>query len=120
LVRFTEALPWTLMTFAVAYGVAVMADDEPADLVAMRLGHRSLRTVETFGMVAFMVPVSLLVYRLLLDTQPIERIPPLSQVLATVVIVSVAIGALVPSWYRQSPSTNAAPRLAAAPAPAAG
>ena len=120
LVRFTEALPWTLMTFAVAYGVAVMADDEPVDLVAMRLGHRSLRTVETFGMVAFMVPVSLLVYRLLLDTQPIERIPPLSQVLATVVIVSVAIGALVPSWYRQSPSTNAAPRLAAAPAPAAG
>lgn len=119
-VRFAEALPWTIMTFAVAYAVAVMADDEPGDLAAMRLGHRSLRTVETVGMVALMVPTSLLVYRLLLDTQPIERIPPLSQVLATVVIVSVAIGALVPSWYRQSPSTSDAPRLAAAAAPAAG
>jgi hypothetical protein len=108
------------MTFAVAYAVAVMADDEPGDLTAMRLGHRSLRTVETVGMVALMVPASLLVYRLLLDTQPIDRIPPLSQVLATVLIVSVAIGALVPSWYRQSPSPSAAPRLAAAPAPAAG
>jgi hypothetical protein len=108
------------MTFAVAYAVAVMADDEPGDLTAMRLGHRSLRTVETVGMVALMLPTALLVYRLLLDTQPIERIPPLSQVLATVVIVSVAIGALVPSWYRQSPSTSNAPRLAAAPAPAGG
>jgi hypothetical protein len=119
-VRFAEGLPWTVMTFAVAYAVAVMADDEPGDLTAMRLGHRSLRTVETVGMVALMVPASLLVYRLLLDTQPIDRIPPLSQVLATVLIVSVAIGALVPSWYRQSPSPSAAPRLAAAPAPAAG
>ena len=119
-VRFTEALPWTIMTFAVAYAVAVMADDEPGDLAAMRLGHRSLRTVETVGMIALMLPTSLLVYRLLLDTQPIERIPALSQVLATVAIVSVAIGALVPSWYRQSPSPTHAPRLAAAPAPAAG
>jgi hypothetical protein len=106
------------MTFAVAYAVAVMADDEPADLAAVGLGHRPLWLVEGVAMVAVMVPVALLVYRLLLDTAPVTRIPALTQVLTTVVIVSFSIGALVPSWYRQSPSTMAVPRLAAAPAPA--
>ena len=54
------------------------------------------------------------------DTTPVERMLPLSQVLTTVAIVSFAIGALVPRWYRQAPSSQTAPRLAAAPAPAAG
>jgi hypothetical protein len=116
--RFGQSLPWTFMTFAVAYAVAVMADDEPADLAAVGLGHRPLWLVEGVAMVAVMVPVALLVYRLLLDTAPVTRIPALTQVLTTVVIVSFSIGALVPSWYRQSPSTMAVPRLAAAPAPA--
>jgi hypothetical protein len=116
--RFGQSLPWTFMTFAVAYAVAALADDDPADLVAVGLGQRPLWLVEGIAMVAVMVPVSLLVYRLLLDTTPPERIPTLSQVVTTVGIVSFAIGALVPRWYRQAPSAKAASRLAAAAATA--
>ena len=118
--RFVQSLPWTLLTFAMAYAVAVLADDEPADLAALGLGHRPLWLVEALAMVATMVPVSMLVYRLLLDTTPAQYVPGLGQVLTIVVIVSFAIGALVPSWYRHAPSATATPRLAAAPAPAAG
>jgi hypothetical protein len=117
-IRFGQSLPWTFMTFAVAYAVAVLADDEPADLAAVGLGHRPLWLVEAVAMVALMLPVAMLVYRLLLDTTPITRIPAVTQVMTTVVIVSFSIGALVPSWYRQSPSTTAVPRLSATPAPA--
>jgi hypothetical protein len=116
--RFAQSLPWTFMSFAVAYAVAVLADDEPADLAAIGLGHRPLWLVEAVAMVAVMVPVSMLVYRLLLDTAPITRIPAVTQILITVVIVSFSIGALVPSWYRQAPATMAVPRLSATPAPA--
>lgn len=116
--RFGQSLPWTFMTFTVAYAVAVLADDEPADLAAIGLDHRPLWLVEGIALVAVMLPVSLLVYRLLMDTTPPERIPALSQVLTTVAIVSFAIGALVPRWYRQAPSTKVAPRLAAAAATA--
>ena len=108
------------MTFAVAYVVAMMADDDPADLAAIGLGHRPLWVVECVAMIVVMLPVSMLVYRLLQDTTPPARMLPLSQVLTTVTIVSFAIGALVPRWYRTAPSTQAAPRLAAAPVPAAG
>lgn len=118
--RFGQSLPWTLMTFAVAYVVAAMADDEPADLAAIGLGRQPLWLVESIVMVTVMLPVSVLVYRLLRDTTPVERMLPLSQVLTTVALVSFAIGALVPRWYRQAPSSQTAPRLAAAPAPAAG
>jgi hypothetical protein len=118
--RFGQSLPWTFMTFTVAYVVAALADDDPADLDAIRLSHRPLWLIEGIAMIAVMLPVSLLVYRLLLDTTPPDRIPSLSQVLTTVAIVSFAIGALVPRWYRHSPSTKTAPRLAAAPAPVAG
>ena len=106
------------MTFAVAYAVAALADDEPADLVAVGLGGRPLWLVEGAVMVAMMVPVSLLVYRLLLDTTPLYRMPTLSQMVLTVGIVSFAIGALVPRWYRHAPSARAASRLAAAAATA--
>ena len=116
--RFGQSLPWTLMTFAVAYAVAALADDDPADLAAVGLGHRPLWLVEGVVMVAVMVPVSLLVYRLLLDTTPLERIPALSQVVTTVFIVSFAIGSLVPRWYRNAPSDKAASRLTAAAATA--
>jgi hypothetical protein len=118
--RFGQSLPWTLMTFAVAYAVAVMADDEPADLAALGLGGRPLWLVESIAMLVVMVPMSLLVYRLLLDTTPLERLPSLGQMLTTVVIVSFAIGALVPRWYRDAPHAQTAARLSAAPAPAAG
>jgi hypothetical protein len=118
--RFGQSLPWTLMTFTVAFAVAALADNEPGDLAVLRLGHRPLWVVEAVAMVAIMVPVLLLVYRLLLDTTPGGRVPALGQVLTIVVIVSFTIGALVPSWYRQAPVTSAARRLAATPAPAAG
>jgi hypothetical protein len=118
--RFGQSLPWTLMTFVMAFAVAALADNEPADLAGLRLDHRPLWLVEALAMVAIMVPVSLLVYRLLLDTTPVGRVPPLGQILTIVVIVSFTIGALVPSWYRQAPPTTASRRLAAAPAPAAG
>lgn len=113
LTRFQQSLPWTLMTFAVAYAVAALADDEPGDFAAIGLGKVPLRLVEAEIMLVIMVPVSLLVYHFLLDTTPISRIPPLSQVLTLTVIVSLSIGALVPSWYRQAPSAMAAPRLTA-------
>lgn len=118
--RFVQSLPWTLLTFAMAYAVAALADDVPADLDAIGLGHRPLWLVEAVAMVAIMVPVSMLVYRLLLDTTPVRFVPAFGQVLTIVVIVSFAIGALVPSWYRHAPATAATPRLAATPAPAAG
>jgi hypothetical protein len=118
--RFVESLPWTLMTFAVAYAVAVLADDEPADFAALGLGHRPAWLVEAVAMVAIMVPVALLVYRLLLDTTRAGYVPGLGKVLVITVIVAFSVGALVPSWYRHSPATTAAPRLAAAPAAAAG
>ena len=69
-------------------------------------------------MVAVMVPVSLLVYRLLLDTTPLDRMPALTQVVVTVGIVSFAIGALVPRWYRHAPSDKGASGLVAAAATA--
>ncbi len=116
--RFGQSLPWTFMTFAVAFVVAALADDDPADLAALGLGHRPLWLVEGVVMVAVMVPVSLLVYRLLLDTTPLARIPALSQVVTTVFIVSFAIGSLVPRWYRNAPSDKAASRLTAAAATA--
>jgi hypothetical protein len=109
--RFQESLPWTLMTFAVAYTVAALADDEPADFAAVGLGKVPLWVVEAEIMLVVMVPVSLLVYHFLLDTTVITRIPSLNQVLLLTVIVSLSIGALVPSWYRQAPSAMAAPRL---------
>ena len=116
--RFGQGLPWTFMTFAVAYAVAALADDDPADPDAAGLGGRPLWLVEGVVMVAVMVPVALLVYRLLLDTTPLDRMPSLSQMVLTVGIVSFAIGALVPSWYRHAPSAKAASRLAAAAATA--
>ena len=64
------------MTFAMAYAVAVLADNVPGDLDALGLGHRPLWLVEAVAMVATMVPVSMLVYRLLLDTTPVELSPP--------------------------------------------
>ena len=116
--RFGQGLPWIFLTFAVAYAVAALADDEPADLVAVGLGGRPLWLVEGAVMVAVMVPVSLLVYRLLLDTTPLDRMPALTQMVVTVGIVSFAIGALVPRWYRHAPSDKAASRLVAAAATA--
>lgn len=116
--RFGQGLPWIFLTFVVAYAVAALADDEPADLVAVGLGGRPLWLVEAAVMVAVMVPVSLLVYRLLLDTTPLDRMPALTQVVVTVGIVSFAIGALVPRWYRHAPSDKGASGLVAAAATA--
>ncbi|HET6368992.1 MAG TPA: hypothetical protein VFG27_17305 [Pseudomonadales bacterium] len=116
--RFGQGFPWIFLTFAVAYAVAALADDEPADLVAVGLGGRPQWLVEAAVMVAVMVPVSLLVYRLLLDTTPLDRMPALTQVVVTVGIVSFSIGALVPRWYRDAPSDKAGSRLVAAAAPA--
>lgn len=118
--RFLQSLPWTLLTFAVAFMVAALADDEPGDLTVARLGHRPLWLVEGCLMVVLMLPVGLYVYRLLQDTTPYYSLVPLTQVLILVPLVSFSIGALVPSWYRQAPPAEATPRLTAAPAPARG
>ena len=70
-------------------------------------------------MVATMVPVALFVHYLLHHTMPPDRIRPLWLVLTTTVVVAFAIGALVPSWYRNSPRTIRNPRLTVAPTEAA-
>jgi hypothetical protein len=117
--RFCESMTWAIMTFAVAYAVAVLADDEPADFAVLGLLGRRLWLVEALLMVATMLPVMLFIYRLLRDTMSPERIPLLSVVLPSTAVAAFAIGALVPSWYRDSPRSTRNPRLIAAPAAAA-
>lgn len=117
--RTLESAPWAVMTFAVAYAVAALADNEPDELASLGLGERRLWLVEAVAMVAAMVPVALFVHYLLHHTMPLDRIRPLWLVLTTTVVVAFAIGALVPSWYRDSPRTMRNPRLTVAPSEAA-
>ena len=117
--RCRESLPWAIMTFAVAYAVAALADDEPEDFAALGSLGRRLWLVEALVMSATMLPTALLVHQLLRETTPPERTPVLSLVLTTTVVVAFAIGALVPSWYRNSPQRTSNPGLTAAPAAAA-
>ena len=90
--RTREGAPWAIMTFAVAYAVAALADDEPDEFAALGLAGRRLGLIEGLAMVA---------------------------TLTTTVVVAFAIGALVPSWYRNSPRTIRNPRLTVAPTEAA-
>lgn len=117
--RTREGTPWTIMTFAVAYGVAALADDEPEDLAVVRLAGHRLWLVEGLVMVAAMLPVALFVHLLLQQTLPPDRVRTLWVVLPTTALVAFAIGALVPTWYRDSPRTMPSPRLTAVPADAA-
>jgi membrane-bound metal-dependent hydrolase YbcI (DUF457 family) len=71
--------------------------------------------VEALAMVVTMVPVALFVHYLLNYTMSHDRIRPLWLVLTTTVVVAFAIGALVPSWYRNSPRTMRNPRLTVSP-----
>ncbi|HYB44052.1 MAG TPA: hypothetical protein VEL75_19890 [Candidatus Methylomirabilis sp.] len=117
--RCRENMPWTVMTFVVAYAVAALADDEPEDVAVLGAIGRRLWLVEALAMAAVMLPTGLLVQRLLHDTTPPERMASLTLVLTTTAVVAFAIGALVPSWYRSSPQSAADPRLSAVPAAAA-
>jgi hypothetical protein len=117
--RTREGTPWAIMTFAVAYAVAVLADNEPDDFGALRLAGRRPWLAEALAMVATLVPAALFVQHLLQHTMQPDRIRPLWLVLTTTVVVAFAIGALVPSWYRDSPRTTPNPRLTAAPVEAA-
>jgi hypothetical protein len=117
--RTREGTPWAIMTFAVTYAVAVLADNEADEFAALGLAGRRLVLVEALAMVATMVPVALFVHYLLHHTMPPDRIRPLWLVLTTTVVVAFAIGALVPSWYRNSPRTIRNPRLTVAPTEAA-
>jgi hypothetical protein len=117
--RTREGMPWAIMTFAVAYAIAALADDEPDEFAALGLAGRRLGLVEALAMVATMVPVALFVHYLLHHTMPPDRIRPLWLVLTTTVVVAFAIGALVPSWYRSSPRTMRNPRLTVVPTEAA-
>jgi hypothetical protein len=117
--RTREGMPWAIMTFAVTYAVAVLADNEPDEFAALGLAGRWLALVEALVMVVTVVPVALFVHYLLHYTMPHDRIRPLWLVLTTTVVVAFAIGALVPSWYRNSPQTIRNPRLTVAPTEAA-
>jgi hypothetical protein len=113
--RTREGTPWAIMTFAVTYAVALLADNEADEFTALGLTGRRLRLVEGLAMVVTTVPVALFVQYLFLYTMPHDRIRPLWLVLTTTVVVAFAIGALVPSWYRNSPRTIRNPRLTVSP-----
>ena len=67
-------------------------------------------------MVITMLPVAWFVHHLLQGTMPPQHIRPLAMVLMTTAAVAFAIGALVPSWYRDPRRTPPTPQLAAVPA----
>jgi hypothetical protein len=110
---YWQVSPWGVMTFATAYGVAFLADDEPRDGFMGLLTAARLRWVEGLGLTVGMAAIAWLVHRLLLGMNEAARslhaadpsvqvlpVRPLGEVLVFTVVIGFAIGALVLSWYR--------------------
>jgi hypothetical protein len=99
---YRETSPWGIMTFATAYGVAFLADDEPDGRPGATLTADRLRWAEGAGLMLAMVPVVLLVHLALVETKVTQPLPPLGMAMALNAVLMFSIGSLVPSWYRDS------------------
>lgn len=114
---YWQTSPWAIMTFATAYALAFLADDEPGDGFARLLTPARLRWAEAIALTAVMCIAAWLVHELLLGTReaalalratdpdmPVQAVRPLRDIELLTMVIGFAIGSLVPSWYRTTPS----------------
>ena len=114
---YWQTSPWAIMTFATAYALAFLADDEPGDGFAGLLTPARLRWAEAIALTAVMCIAAWLVHELLLGTReaalalratdpdmPVQAVRPLRDIELLTMVIGFAIGSLVPSWYRTTPS----------------
>ena len=119
---YWQTSPWAIMTFATAYGLAFLADDEPGDLFGGLLTPERLRWAEAIILTVVMCSAAWLVHDLLLGTReaalalrasdpdmPVQAVRPLRDIELLTVVIGLAIGSLVPSWYRTAPTEAAHP-----------
>jgi hypothetical protein len=124
---YWQTSPWAIMTFATAYGLAFLADDEPKAGFGGVLTAERLRWVEGLALTAVLVIAAWLVHDLLLGAHetavtlqathpdlPVPPVRPLGEIELLTVVIGFAIGSLVPSWYRTAPTD--AGRAASVPA----
>jgi hypothetical protein len=114
---YWQLSPWAIMTFATAYGLAFFTDDEPQDGYMGLLAAGRLRWIEAIGMTIVLATTAWFVHSLLVSMHgtalALHRADPSVQVLPVrglrdiellTVIIGFAIGFLVPTWYRSTPS----------------
>ncbi len=112
---YWQLSPWAIMTFATAYGLAFLADDEPRDGLMGLLTAGRLRWVEGLGMMAVLAVTAWLVHNFLVSmheaalmlraSDPSVQVLPvrsLRDIELLTIIIGFAIGNLVPSWYRSA------------------
>ena len=113
---YWQTSPWAIMTFATAYALAFLADDEPGDGFGGLLTPARLRWAEAVALTAVMCVAAWLVHELLLGTReaalalraanpdmPVQAVRPLRDIELMTMVIGFAIGSLVPSWYRTEP-----------------
>ena len=114
---YWQTSPWAIMTFATAYTLAFLADDEPREGYGGLLTGSRLRWTEGVALTLVMVSAAWLVYELLLGTHetalelralkpdmPVRPVRPLRDIETLTMIIGFAMGSLVPSWYRAAPA----------------
>jgi hypothetical protein len=113
---YWQVSPWVIMTFATAYGLAFLTDDEPRDGYMDLLRADRLRWVEALGMTIVLTITAWLVHSFLVSmhesalmlhaADPSVQVLPvraLRDVELLTMIIGFAIGFLVPTWYRSTP-----------------
>lgn len=114
---YWQTSPWAIMTFATAYGLAFLADDEPGDGRGGLLTPERLRWAEALALTIVMCIAAWLVHELLLGTREaalarqatnpglpvLDQVRPLRDIELLTMVIGFAIGSLVPSWYRTAP-----------------
>jgi hypothetical protein len=114
---YWQTSPWAIMTFATAYALAFLADDEPMEGYGGLFAASRLRWVEGVALTLVMVAAAWLVHELLLGANetalemraakpdmPVLPVRPLREIELLTVVIGFAIGSLVPSWYRAAPA----------------
>ena len=120
-VEYRQLAPWAFMTFATAYGVAFLADDELTTDARFAWAAAWLRWVEAIALTVVMAAAGWLVHGLLESTQETVTVPELGHIIVLTAAIGFAIGALVPSWYRSAPlESKLEARLRVAPGVGAG
>jgi hypothetical protein len=109
---YWQTRAWGVMTFATAYGLAFLADDEPQDGFMGLLTANRLRWLEGLALTAVMAAAGWMVHSLLLmahetavalNVAPLLDVRPLRDIEILSVLSGFAIGYLVPAWYRHAP-----------------
>jgi hypothetical protein len=114
---YWQTSPWAILTFATAYGLAFLADDEPGDGFARLFTPERLRWLEGIALTAVMFIAGWLVHELLVGTHEtatalragnpdmlVQAVRPLRDIELLTVVIGFAIGSLVPCWYRTAPT----------------